>query len=246
MSVARTVQRDRPGLTSAISLPGTSRLPARTGRRRRCLPRGLSHGSRHELAVEASQRAVLTENKRAEADSFAAALAQGHPQDAAFRSYLGDLAHLEIDYPARRNEVPGRDETSARQSGRAQQSRMGHQQVEEARGDRLRREGQCPATRAARLHGHVGDRPRRFRPNRQGARDPEEGGRVGSPTLPRSAEPRQALHQVGRQVARQGRTRPAGETWRQVRRPGRGQRTAEGRCSPGLRTRRCCDFGRIS
>jgi putative PEP-CTERM system TPR-repeat lipoprotein len=100
MAVARSVQRDRPDLNVGYLFAGDIEASRKDWSAAATAYRAaLSHGESDELAAKLHSM-LMNGSKRAEADSFAAAWLKGHPQDAVFRSYLGDLAIAQKNYPS--------------------------------------------------------------------------------------------------------------------------------------------------
>jgi putative PEP-CTERM system TPR-repeat lipoprotein len=98
MKVARAIQSDRPDLNVGYLFAGDIEASRKNwGAAAVAYRAGLSHGESPELAAKLHSMLGLG-SKRAEADAFAAAWLKGHPQDAAFRGYLGDLAISQKDY----------------------------------------------------------------------------------------------------------------------------------------------------
>jgi cellulose synthase operon protein C len=97
MVVARKVQADRPSQGVGYLLAGDIESSRKKWEAAAAAYRaGLGREPSTELAVKL--HSALTQSKKtAESDSFAASWIREHPQDAAFRIYLGDLAVSKLD-----------------------------------------------------------------------------------------------------------------------------------------------------
>ena len=99
MAIARDLQRARPDLNVGYLLAGDIEAAQKNWNAAAAAYRGgLGRGESPDLA--AKLHAVLVAgSKRAEAESFAARWLKDHPNDPAFRGYLGGLALSRHDYP---------------------------------------------------------------------------------------------------------------------------------------------------
>jgi cellulose synthase operon protein C len=98
LAVARKVQADRPSQAAGYLLAGdieSSRM--KWDAAAAAYRAGLKVEPTTELAVKLHSTLALAK-KEAEADSFAAGWVKEHPQDAAFRVYLGDRAISRLDF----------------------------------------------------------------------------------------------------------------------------------------------------
>lgn len=98
LAAARVVQSERPDQSVGYLLAGDVEFsrknwePAATAYRA-----GLKRGASTELAMKLHSVLVASQ-KRPDAETFATAWIKEHPQDAAFRSYLGDTALAKLDF----------------------------------------------------------------------------------------------------------------------------------------------------
>jgi len=98
MAVARALQRDRPDLNVGYLFAGDIEATQKNWSAAAAAYRaGLGRAETSDLAAKLHS-VLIAGSKRGEADSFAARWLEDHPNDAAFRSYLGGLALSKHDY----------------------------------------------------------------------------------------------------------------------------------------------------
>jgi len=99
MVVARDLQRDRPDLSVGFLFAGDIEATQKNWNAAAAAYRaGLSRDESSDLAAKLHS-VLIAGSKRAEAESFAARWLKDHPNDPAFRGYLGGLALSRHDYP---------------------------------------------------------------------------------------------------------------------------------------------------
>jgi putative PEP-CTERM system TPR-repeat lipoprotein len=105
MAVARKVQSERPDQSFGYLLAGDVEAFGKNWSAAAADYReGLNRGASTELASKLHSMLVLGQ-KRADADAFATGWIKEHPQDVAFRGYLGNLALDQKDYAAAETQL---------------------------------------------------------------------------------------------------------------------------------------------
>ena len=98
MAVARAMQSERPDQNVGYLFAGDIEASRKNWDTAASAYRaGLKRGASTELASKLHS-VLLSAQKRVDAEAFAAGWIKEHPQDAAFRSYLGDLALAQLDF----------------------------------------------------------------------------------------------------------------------------------------------------
>ena len=98
MAVARTVQTQRPTEAAGFVLEGDIEANRKNWNAATAAYRTALQKSEPTTAAVKLHATLVEAGKRADADRFAAAWPAGHPQDAAFRLYLGDVALTQRDF----------------------------------------------------------------------------------------------------------------------------------------------------
>jgi len=98
MAAARAVQKARPDESVGYLFAGDIDAYAKNwGAAEAEYRAGLERGGSAELASKLHGM-LVAEQKKTDADAFAATWVKAHPQDAAFRNYLGNLALTQLDF----------------------------------------------------------------------------------------------------------------------------------------------------
>lgn len=104
IALARSVQRERPDQNVGYVLAGDIEAFRKNWNAAAASYRaGLNRGASSELAAKLYSALVLGK-KNAESDSFAAGWIKAHPQDAAFRGHVGDLAIQQVNFARAESE----------------------------------------------------------------------------------------------------------------------------------------------